>query len=283
MPIPIASFDAVWVATGASPALWTTDANWSPANAPTDSENIRIPAGTAPINATGMTSNINYGSLFVERGYQYDLGTSAARVSGAFAQIVHYGNGVLYFDGTVGSGAGSTPLITVASGRGNALAANLDGTAFSVVKVLRGTVQLAQTMAALARLELGYITDPTSDAVVHALANSNALTKVVQRAGRLESSRLITLLQQLSGTCIQMEGQAVTEADVGGTLNYISGSTLVTCRVGERGHLDVTSGRGVAGAITTLDLAPNSRYSEDLRVAVTNIRDERSLSNARAA
>jgi hypothetical protein len=273
MPIPLAAaFDAVWVGTGTATKAWTTGANWSPANAPTAGEDILIPAGTAPIDCTSMTSNILYGSLVIERGHQYPIGTSSNPLTGAFGQILHKGNGLVTFDGTVGSGADTTALITVASGRGRAPAMSIDGTAIDYIRVFRGDVTLEDSMAALALLEVGMISDPTGDVLINTGSNSNALTKVIQRAGRIVGARLITLLEQTAGDCVQQVGQAITEANVNGTLNYQSETTATTIRVGERGMLDVTTGREGVATITTLYTSPGSKYEADPRVIVTNPR-----------
>lgn len=272
MPIKISSFDCIWQATGTSPAAWTTAGNWA-GGVPLSGEHILVPAGTAPIDCTSMTSNIAYGSFVQERGYNYTIGTSGVPLTGAFAQLVLYGGGKVWFEGTNGAGSDSTPLITVAAGRGATDILNVDGSDVGTIKALRGIVTLSQTMGAMTRLEMGGIT--SNDVTVNALTNSNAIAAVWLRSGRLLSDRLISLLYQDGGDAVQQVNQAITEANItAGNLNYQSEATMATARIGENGTLDAQTGRSGTVTITTLDIGHGGRFIDDPRVTVTNRRDD---------
>jgi hypothetical protein len=117
--------------TGAASALWTDGGNWSPAGAPTSSDNVFIPAGaTSPT----VTTFEQVGDLAIESGAQLTLGA-----------VVFSVNGNATLDGTV-AGTGNLNLIgTGRTLRGNATVNNV---------TVNGTYTLAGPTTLDGRLEI---------------------------------------------------------------------------------------------------------------------------------
>lgn len=255
MAIP---FDAVW--NGSVSSLFTVAANWTPANVPTQDEDIFVPASTPSIDATGIVDE-QYGIIHVARGYTGDLGASGTPLESGFTDIRMNGSGKFWHRNDT-----KTTNRIIVNAPGNSDAMNTTGTITTVVVVLRGTMTLAGDAGVLPLLEVGFMDNRATDARVVLAAGANAVTRADQWGGAITSTRTITELNQHAGECIQNVGYAITTGNIGGRLDYRSNTTLGTLRLFGGGVGDFTKERKSTLTITTAYRYPMSTLLRDRNI-----------------
>jgi hypothetical protein len=264
------AFDAVW--TGATDNAWTTVTNWSPANVPTTTERILIPAGTPSITCVGM-SDVDYTSIYIAPGYTGTIGSSANRLTSSFVDLIHKGSGKIW----VSEGA-STSTRWVIDAPGNIDAADITGAATNLF-VIRGGVTL-NGASSWTLIVVGRRDSQAGDATLTISGTGGTQATVIQYGGRVTNTSTVTLANINAGEWIQQVGSAITTANVGGAgnarLEYQSNTTMTTCSVFGNGILDVQRNRTAIVTITTLYQFPGSALLEDAQLlTVTNRFDYR--------
>lgn len=274
----------VWI--GGTSTSFTTAANWSPASAPVDTDNL-IFDGRAQRSVETNLSNagLDLASIRVMSSFTYNIGAVSSGalsrlVVGCTNLIIGEPNG----DGSVGSGsnllafnfsavANTTRVLNTAStGTSGFAPVMLLGTATANVLIVSsgwvgvGTDVLNEA-STLSRVDvLG------DDANVE-LGGGCTLTTINQTGGVLLFRSAVTTLDQQGGTATSEGSGAITTATVGGTFFSNSSGTITTATVINGGNLNLaqtTVARTVTTAIVRGTGAITLPASDYDRVTFTN-------------
>lgn len=238
-----------WKATTAG--SWATAANWSGGSVPVNGDNVRIPAGTASINAGLDQSAVTLANFLVDPGYTGAIGTSLASGTLAYLQIActrfeFAGTGASY----INLGASNIPIQIFEtqipeSGQSGLY---LLGTNFTVVDIEGGYVGLARIHGSVSTVATVRVKGAAANVV---LGSGCTLTTVENYAGDLELRAACTTLSHFKGTTRTMEVGAITTVNVwGGRLLPESTGTITTANL-YGGTTDFT-GSGEARTVTTM-------------------------------
>ena len=143
-------------------------------------------------------------------------------------------------------------------------AANVDGTSVTRLTCIRGKTTIAGSAALMARLEIGYQTNRSGDAVVVATAGGGGITLLNQDAGKFTSDVAITTANVSGGKLIQDTAAITTLNLTGGTVDYRH-SALTTVEVHDGAILDMTNVT-VPTTVTTVYVYPGGKVFADTNI-----------------
>lgn len=252
------AFDTVWQASGQSPQLYTTAGNWS-SGIPITNERVLIPAGTAPIDCTGM-ADVALTSFIVAPGHNGTIGSSGARLTLSALDLVHEGSGKLWFS----EGASTTTRVRILA-PSNSDVADIIGSMTNLF-LQRGGVTI-NGAGSYTLINVGYEDNPAGDVSLTIEGSGGTQANIIQYGGLVINSSLCTRLDLMAGKFIQRTGTAITTANVGGAapalLQYESSSTLGTCHARNQGIVDFLTNRTAVVTISELFQHPGSEVRED--------------------
>ncbi len=243
--------DSNW--TGGSGDL-TSAGNWSngvPGNA--DRGFFRAGVATGPsTNMSGLVDTLAL--IHIGRGCTFDLGGSGTSLKVSETNIVHRGQGKLWYDGDVSS---ANILIDCDPGG----SADIQGP-ITNMRLLRGIVTVGGVTTT--NIFVGFRGSPSTDAVVTIGTGASTTTAYWQWGGTVTASNVLTTANVLGGTLTKDRGTAAaitTLNQSGGRVNYWTGSTMTSATI--MGGLLDTIGAGQPQTITSLFLYPGSDIDRD--------------------
>lgn len=209
--------------------LGTTDddfeiaANWSGAAVPVDNDDVIIPV-SAPnhlkTNVNQSANDIDLDLLYVQEGSTVEIGASGAPLELVADKIIHRGAAPFHFNSACGAASGLiTDHIEVQSRTvtGDAMVINSedpgagDAAVISRITLLRGKTTISGgTTQVLPRLEIGWVSSPSSDVICVIGAGGAAITSVLAAGGLVECNAVITALVAMGGQWTQDTEEIVT-------------------------------------------------------------------------
>ncbi len=259
--------DTIW--TGSSGDL-TSAGNWSN-GVPGNADRAFFRAGVATGPSTNMTGLVDTLALIhIGRGCTFDIGGSGTELKASATDIVHRGQGKLWYDGDVAS----TNIVIDCDPGGSA---DIQGP-ITNIRLLRGTVTVGAVTTT--NIFVGFRGSPSTDAVVTIGSGASATTAYWQWGGTVTAPNVLTTANVVGGTLTKDRGTSAaitTLNQSGGRVNYWTAATMTTGTL-MGGTLD-TIGAGQPQTITTLWMYPGSEIDRDTDLlTVTNENDLRAES-----
>jgi hypothetical protein len=238
-----------WIATTAG--SWATAANWSGGAVPVNGDNVRLPAGTASINAGLDQSAVTLANFIIDEGYAGAIGTPLDSGTLAYLQI---GCTRFEFAGTgeslINLGSSNIPvqIFDTAIPETGEFGLLLKGSNLTVADIEGGYVGFATIHGETATIA----TLRVKGAAARVWAGSGCtLTTVENYAGELELRAACTTLSHFKGRTRTSEVGAITTLNVwGGTMLPESTGTITTANL--YGGTTNFTGSGEARTVTTL-------------------------------
>lgn len=239
--------DKTWIGTTGD---YSAAANWSPANAPVNADNVRIPVGSGTITSGLDQSAVTLGDFIVEPGYSAAIASASANLKIVCTRFIYHGTGLAYIDI---QGSTIAPQIhATASAQTGKRGLYLIGSAMTTLNVMSGSVGVAQRFGETSTVAT--VRCVGSNASVWCGAGTS-LTTFYQDAGNSVIRCAATTVTCHGGTITTQESGAITTLDMdAGTVKPQSTGTIttVTC---DGGELDFT-GSSAARTVTNLRLNP---------------------------
>lgn len=242
---------------------WDANGSWDSGTAPITNDDVVIP-DTLGVNINTGTdqSGVDLNSIFIHPGCNKEVGTSSAPLRLATDLLTHQGAAALYYASSIGSGSLVTDEIRIMCQNAGVLTEISseagDAGDVAIIRALRGTVVIkgTTTFPAAGRVDIGFMTDQTSDANVTLETNSDTLAELNQTAGRCKSQIIVTTAN-ISGGTFEQDSKAITTLNItGGTVIY-NHTALTTCHV-KGGVLDLSAMYSKDMTITDLFIYPGA-------------------------
>lgn len=251
----------IWQGTDGN---WDTGANWSNAAKPAANDVCIFPS----TNSQSVTLNhtdenaIDVDLLMLAPGYVGSIGASGSYLYISADQVAHHGSGALWYR----DGDGTTDEFLM-DGPGTA---NLDGTSIANIRILRGTVTFAGSLAAPTLVEVGFTASQTSDANLIITAGAGTTVAMNQWGGSVTNASIVTTANVSAGIHTVTVDGAITNLNMtGGTCRY-DGSATIAAAVLRGGVLDLSRGDRLV-TVTNLTIYPGAdlKYNKET-VTFTN-------------
>lgn len=241
----------------AGPNHWDSAGNWSTNTVPVDGDDVYFENSSISVLYGLSQTSIDLDSLHIKQSYTGQIGL--ARHNGSYAQyrtqyltlgtatVLEIGDGEGTGSSLIKISVGSNQCAAVVHNTGNPAEAGLEavlwkGThASNTVQVKKGSVGIAVfagETATVATLQVGYVDNQDSDAIVRC-GSGTTLTTIVKSGGQLDIKSNVTTLTQDAGTTTLSGSATLGTGNLdGGTLVYQSTGTATTLKVGPDGVLD---------------------------------------------
>ncbi len=268
------------------PADWSVAANWSLGAVPVSTNDVIIDA-TAQDISFGLDQNaVSLASLTITGNYTGRIGLPVFSSTGYHeyrstylkisATTVKIGQGPGSGSGRIKLNLGSVQATVSIYGTGSPADVGLEalllvGThASNVLSIYKGSVGVAvlpSETAVLATLLVAYTTSPASDVALRC-GSGVTLTTVSVFGGTVELYSAVTTLTLRTGTVIFHTGALTTLNADGGTIYYMSSSTLTTANLlAGNATLDLSRDAS-ARTITNLTMNPGCSFLDPFASAV---------------
>lgn len=257
----------VWVLTGTTPGTWSTGANWSGGSAPGAADNIRIPAGTAPISGYDATA-VTFGYVVVEAGYTGTIGSASSYLIMKCARFEFSGLGAAYID--LNNSNISPNVFATAAAAAGYRGLYLKGSNLATLSIEGGSVGLAALAFETAVAAAVRIAGSKADVWIGA---GVTLTDVEALAGAVEIRCAVvgTITQGGTAKVTTTEVGAVATWTVNGGQAFPQSTGTVTTMTLNGGTTDFT-GNGASRTVTTLKQNPGSQLVYDPNVLTITTR-----------
>jgi len=270
--------------TGAASTDFDTNGNWrggtSPAGSLAGGDNITVLKTAVNdmllnIDLTDEDTNgFRAGTFYIQPGCAVNVGASGAPLKCSAANLIHRGNGTLYFQASEGTSSLSDTDNVVINSPNLAAAAVIDDDAaqtITSIQVTSGAVTLASDMLTVTYLNVGSVGSSGINPVVTVNSSAAFVTNMIIASGKVNMARPMSY--------VWLDGGALdfTHSSYGGNL-FLSGGVVTWSSVSDiakawvcnSGRLDL---RPILGPMTITDLwkFPTGTIDKnDQMVTVTN-------------
>lgn len=266
----------VWRGTDGA---YGTGGNWTLGFKPVATNDVVVPADitTGIVSGAGGEAAIDLASILIQRGHNQDIATSGVPWQISTAKLHHKGGGTLYFHaGTETLPAVNECIINATPVAARKLSASLTGTATAAawgdITVVRGLVDIEGVTFTIARLVVGFLGSPPSDAEVNVKAANGLITEMHVLGGLVFLNRPVTNLIVMGGRVVIDDFVPVTVHQYGGLVEYMTPSTVDD--IGEYnlsgGTLDMTRSFEAKGidVLNRWGAPENQEFLEDQNVTI---------------
>lgn len=218
-----------WQST--SSTVFDLATNWSLGTALVDGEHAVIPPGKASIlqnvDQTNLGANgLELGSFTVEAGYENTIGDSGAPMMWTAGEVLLLGAGPVYIQAARDAGTANIDSIIIAQTGGMVVISDegIDALVSRIAILAGQNVTLAAGMLAIDMLEI--LQHPSLPAPVVTIGTGTAIAQAYVSAGTITGHRAITVYSQDGGTFTHDTGAFSDTIISGGTLKYMSSTTM---------------------------------------------------------
>lgn len=267
---------AIAVAQAGGAGNWDATASWDTGIVPVTGDDVIFPAGlTQPFltnldqSSKAAGAGVDLNLFYRDRNCSAAIGASGNPLRVGCNKLIDHGSGVLFYKNLPATL--NTDLVIIDAASPN-VAVELDGDRIVNLIVLRGTVTLAGTIAAMDLMQVHYRNNPDADARVTINATGSTLTELLMSGGIVTAHNAITRAI-VNGGHLTKDITTITTLDVGraGSCQYDFGGTITDARI--KGILDMLKS-SKKKTITNLYKFPGAdvRKTDDI-VTVTNSYD----------